>query len=502
MSTSPERRRPFLPRESRRLRVADCIVVDKKSLIKAQIGAGVGNLMEWYDVGVYGYLAVTITKVFTEGMDPKFGLLVTLLGFALTFLVRPIGGMILGPLGDKIGRRKIMFFTIGLMAACTFLIGCLPSAHTAGIWSVVLLYLLRMAQGFSTGGEYSGALTYVAEFSPDRSRGFWTSLLNSGSMLGFALGAGVVAGTTSLTESLSGDTAMVDYGWRIPFLFSLLLGIAAIAFRSHLDESPSFELAKEKEETEILDPLFQRQPLSQILRRYWPMILVGLALISADGASQYTLTSYMPTYLDTEVGIPPVHAAIASVGVLILQALLLPVFAGMSDRIGRRATYTMAAVTNLILLVPAFAIVQIGEIWSLYVALTLVMLPSTLFLCMNAAIMAELYPTASRHGAVGFTQNLATSLFGGTVPLVAQLLINLTGNSFAPAFYVMFFSAVALVATFFMRESARRPLLGSVPVVMSVAEAEALVGGQDTNENIDTSTMLLVPLPATTDDKA
>ncbi|MHA6804736.1 MFS transporter [Salinifilum ghardaiensis] len=484
-----------MPQGRRRLREEDCIVLDKPKLIRAQVGAGVGNFMEWYDVGVYGYLTVTMAQVFTAGMDETLGLLVTLFGFAVSFLVRPLGGVILGPLGDKIGRRKVMFFTIALMAAATTLIGLLPGSGAIGAWAVVLLYLLRMVQGFSTGGEYSGASTYIAEFAPDKNRGFWTSLLNSGSQLGFAAGAGVVAATSGIASHFWGPDAMVNGGWRVPFLVAFVLGIIAIALRSRVSESPTFEAAQEKTAEQAADPMFVRHKLPGVLKHYWPQVLIGIALIGADGASSYTLTSYMPTYLETQVGIATFHTALATVVILVLQALLLPVFGRMSDKLGRRPVYLMAAVGNLLLLLPAFALMNLGATWSLYVALALVMVPGALFLCMNAAIMAELYPTASRYCAVGFVQNIAVSLFGGTVPAVSQLLVQVTGNSYAPAFYVMFFSLIAVVAALFMRESAARPLRGSVPVVASGEEARELVDGQDADERLDTSTMLLAPLP-------
>ena len=314
MSDSSRRSRPRPA--SRRLREEDCIVLDKPALVRAQLGAGVGNFIEWYDVGVYGYLAVTLTQVFTAGMDERIGLLVTLLGFAVSFLVRPLGGMILGPLGDRIGRRKVMFFTIALMAAATTLIGLLPGAAAIGAWAVVLLYVLRMLQGFSTGGEYAGAATYVAEFSPDKSRGFWTSMLNSGSQLGFAAGAGVVAATTGIAESYWGPEAMVDGGWRVPFLVASVLGVIALLLRSRIEESPSFVASQEKTPEQAADPLFARHRLPGVLKHYWPQVLIGIALIGADGASSYTLTSYMPTYLETQVGISAVHTAIATVGAL------------------------------------------------------------------------------------------------------------------------------------------------------------------------------------------
>ncbi|MFE4835396.1 MFS transporter [Arthrobacter sp. NPDC056691] len=495
MSDYPSTQLPTAPKTSRRLRTEDCIVVDKRDLRKAQIGAGVGNFIEWYDIGIYGYLALTMTSVFTEGMDQRTGLLVTLLGFAVSFIVRPLGGMVLGPLGDRIGRRKVLFFTMALMASATTIIGMLPTAGQVGLWVLVPMYLLKMLQGFSTGGEYSGAATYVAEFSPDRHRGFWTALLNTGSQLGFAAGAAVVAVTTIITTSVWGETAMLDGGWRIPFLLALPLGLLAISLRKRIPESPSFEAAQEKADVENTNPIFVRQNLANIVRLYWPQILVGIALIAADGTSSYMVTSYMPTYLETQVGMATVYTAVATVVILLLQALIVPVVARWSDRIGRRPVYAVAAVGNLVLLLPAFALMHVGEVWSLYLALFMVSLPSAFFLALTGAAMSELFPTASRYGGVGLTHNLAISLFGGTTPLVSQILVEVTGNSYAPAFYVMFFSAVALLALLKMRESAARPLLGSVPVVASHEEAAALVDGQDTDERIDTATMLLAPAP-------
>ncbi|MFF1831975.1 MFS transporter [Paenarthrobacter sp. NPDC058040] len=498
MFEKSETQRSAAVRDTRRLRSEDCIIVDNSELRKAQIGAGVGNFIEWYDIGIYGYLAVTMTSVFTEGMDERMGLLITLLGFAVSFVVRPLGGMILGPLGDRIGRRKVLFFTMALMAAATTVIGLLPSAGQVGLWVIIPLYLLKMLQGFSTGGEYSGAATYIAEFSPDRNRGFMTALLNSGSMLGFAVGAGVVAVTTMVTTSQWGESAMRDGGWRIPFLIALPLGIVAISLRSRIPESPSFEVAHEKTATQNVNPIFVRQNLPNILRFYWPQILIGIALIAADGTSSYMLTSYMPTYLETQVGSHAVHTAVAAVVVLVLQAILIPVVARWSDRIGRKPIYTMAAVGNLVLLIPAFALMHVGALWSLYLAMFLVMVPSAFFLALTGAVMSELFPTASRYGGVGVTHNLSISIFGGTTPLVSQILVEVTGNAYAPAFYIMFFSAVALVAVVKMRESAARPLLGSVPVVSSSDEAEALVKDQDNNERLDTATMLLTSEPVGT----
>ncbi|MER7796220.1 MFS transporter [Microbacterium sp. NPDC096154] len=465
----------------------------KRSRIRTAIsGTVVGNFMEWFDFGVYGYLAVTMAAVFTEGLPPEAGLLVTLFGFAVSFLVRPLGGAVLGPLGDRIGRQKVLFLTMAMMAVSTALIGVLPTAAQIGLWAIIPLYLLKMAQGFSTGGEYAGATTYVAEFSPDRRRGFWSSWLDAGSYLGFAAGASTVAVTTLIVESASGAGAMVDYGWRIPFLVALPLGAVAIWFRLRIPETPAYEVADSAGETTVdaADPL-SRHGLIGIFRHYWRQILIAMAIVAATNTAGYALTSYMPTYLENEVGVSNLLAAMATVPVLIVLSACLPLIGRLSDRIGRKPVYLMASASTLVLMLPAFALLQLGEIWAILIALALCTVPVALWVGPSAAALPALFPTASRFGAMAIAYNLSVSLFGGTTPLFSEWLIQLTGNAYMPAFYIMFFGLVAGIAVLPMRESARRPLLGSVPAVETRAEAAELVEGQDDNPLIDTRTMPL-----------
>jgi MHS family proline/betaine transporter-like MFS transporter len=479
--------------EAPRLEVDDVIVVDKKRVRTAIGGTVVGNFMEWFDFGIYGYLAVTLAVVFTSDLPEPWGLLVTLLGFAISFLVRPFGGFVLGPLGDRIGRQKVLFLTMAMMAAATALIGLLPTSSAIGLWAIVPLYLLKMVQGFSTGGEYAGATTYVSEFSPDRSRGFWSSWLDVGSYVGFAAGASAVALTTVVTTAISGDDAMVEYGWRIPFLLAIPLGIVAIYFRLRIPETPSFEqthAAEAAQQSNSDDPM-ARQGLAGIVRHHWRALLIGIALVAATNTAGYALTSYMPTYLETEVGISNLGAAVATVPVLIVMSAALPFIGKLSDRIGRKPVYAIAAGSALLLLVPAFLIMQIGELWAVVVALFLAAVPVAFYVAISASALPALFPTASRFGAMAVAYNIAVSLFGGTTPLFSQALIEWTGNTLMPAFYIMFFAALGLIALLSMRESARRPLLGSVPAVETPAEAEAVVARQDDDPLIDTSTMPL-----------
>lgn len=271
---------------------------------------------------------------------------------------------------------------------------------------------------------------------------------------------------------------MVEYGWRIPFLVALPLGAVAIYFRLRIPETPAFEVIRHAEaELGSRDDPLARHGVAGIFRHHWRPVLVCMALVAATQTAAYALTSYMPTYLEEEVGVSNVMAAVATVPVLIVMSACLPLIGRLSDRVGRKPIYWVAVLGTLVLMVPAFAIMQIGTETAVFIALTMVAIPVAFFVAISASALPALFPTASRFGAMAIAFNIAVSLFGGTTPLISQWLIQATGNTYMPAYYIMFFSVLGGVALLTMEESAGKPLLGSAPTVETREEAEALVGG-------------------------
>ncbi|OMH34175.1 MFS transporter [Tersicoccus sp. Bi-70] len=472
----------------RELTVADVNVVDPPQLRKAVSGTVVGNAMEWYDFGIYGYLAVTMGQVFFPAEDPGAQLLASLAAFAVSFLMRPLGGLVFGPLGDKIGRQRTLAVTMLMMAAGTFVIGLLPSFEQVGVLAPVLLVLMRMIQGFSTGGEYAGATTFVTEYAPDRRRGFLSSLLDVGSYLGFAVGAA----TVSIFQIALGEQGMLDGGWRWPFLIAGPIGLIGLYFRLKIEESPQFEASQAlREKTEAAasssgDAAAEpRLGLVGIVRAHWRELAIAMFLVAAANTVGYALTSYMPTYLTDTLGYDALHGTVLTIPVLIAMSAGIPWTGRLSDRFGRRPVLATAAIATIVLMIPAFSLLAVGELWSTILGLCLVALCVMPYVANLASSLPALFPTASRYGAMGVAYNFAVAIFGGTTPLLVQGLIQLTGQDMVPAWYLMFFSVLGLIAIWRMPETAGRPMLGSMPNVQSEQEAAELVAGQHDNDRLD-----------------
>lgn len=449
-------------------------IVRKRELGRAVRGTFVGNVMEWYDVGVFGYLVVTLGPVFLPEANPATQVIFMLGTFASTYLFRPLGGLFFGWLGDKIGRKRVLFLTLTMVALATFLIGLLPGYATIGIAAAVLLILLKIVQGFSAGGEFTSAVTFISESAPDRKRGFYAAFLDAGSYLGFVLGAAIV----TVLQIGFGQQAMVDGLWRIPFLIAGPLGFIAIYLRMRVEESPHFAalLAEEATQGRVGGgprPALRVNPLRVFAANWKPMLLVVL-LVAAANSAGYAFTSYMPTYLSTVLEHDAVQGNLFSLPLMLLMAVCMPLVGMLSDRVGRKPMLFAASIWVIALSVPAFRLIGGAQPFGIVCGLALIGLPVALYMGTLASTYPALFTTRSRNTSLGVSYNVSIALFGGTAPLVIDSLIRLTGDPLAAAYYLIGMSVVGLVAVCFVPESAGRPLAGSEPNVETELEAHRI----------------------------
>lgn len=461
-----------------RLRRSDITVTDERAVRRAVKAASLGNAMEWFDFGIYSYLAVTIGRVFFPSGNPTIELLSSFATFAVAFLVRPVGGMVFGPMGDRIGRKKVLALTMIMMAIGTFAIGLIPSYATIGFWAPVLLIFFRLVQGFSTGGEYGGASTFIAEYAPDKRRGFFGSFLEFGTLAGYIGAAGLV---TALHAGLGAD-AMDAWGWRVPFLVAGPLGLVGLYLRLRLDETPAFQRleADSARGSEAPDPedSSTRGDLARIFRQYWPALILCVALVGAYNITDYMLLSYMPTYLSDELGYSETHGLVILLGVMVFLMLIINRVGRLSDRFGRKPLLMTGMLGFLFLSLPAFLLIGQGSIPAITSGMLMLGLSLVCLLGTMSAALPALFPTEVRYGALSVGYNLSASLFGGTTPLVITGLISLTGDNLMPAYYAMAAALAGVVSVACMKETARQPLAGSPPSVATEAEAAELVNAQ------------------------
>ncbi|MDQ8727220.1 MFS transporter [Bradyrhizobium sp. LHD-71] len=439
------------------------LVVDEQEVKRAVRATAMGNAMEWFDFGIYSYLAVVLGKVFFPGSGDQ-SLIYSLATFSIAFLVRPIGGFVFGMLGDRIGRRGVLAATIIMMAVATFSIGLIPSYASIGIWAPILLSVARLVQGFSTGGEYSGACTFVTEFAPDRQRGFLASFLEVGTISGFVAGAALVTG---LTAAL-GDAAMESWGWRVPFLIAGPLGIIGLYLRLRLSETPAF--AKMGRQAHARSG---GSRLHEIVIEHRRAFLLCMGVVLALNVTNYLVLTYMPNYLSQTLGYDTTHSLFLALLTMLVMLVAIPFVGRLGDRIGRRPVLMAACVSYLVLSLPALWLLQQGYIVAILAGLLILGLCQTLFIGTTPSTLPAMFPTAIRYGGLSIAYNVSASLFGGTAPLVAEWLVRTTGNDYMPAYYAMLAALIGLLAVLLMRETSGQPLEGSAPTI-SADEANGL----------------------------
>ncbi|MDN5771113.1 MAG: MFS transporter [Microlunatus sp.] len=416
--------------------------------LRKVVGASfIGNFVEWFDYASYGYLAITIAAVFFPPGDPQTALLATFALFAISFLVRPIGGFVWGSIGDRVGRRTALAWSILIMAGATFCIALIPGYGTIGLWAPAILLLLRVVQGFSASGEYAGASSFLVEYAPPNRRGLYAAVVPASTATGLLLGSLIAALLTGLLST----EQMQSWGWRLPFLIAGPMGLIGRYIRTKLEDTPVFrELASEES--------VEATPVKGLFRNYWKVLLIAMGAVLLNAVGFYILLSYMPTYLATEVGIDPTQAYLATtlgllsyIGFILLTGLA-------SDRFGRRRMLILASVTFIILTVPLFLLLDTG----IFLIILAVQILLGGLLTLNdgtlPSFLAELFPTRVRYSGFAVSFNLSNALFGGTAPFVATLLIQLSGSDLAPAFYLVAAAFVTLVAVAVAKETSKAPL--------------------------------------------
>ncbi|OON76946.1 glycine betaine/L-proline transporter ProP [Streptomyces tsukubensis] len=465
-------------RRNPRLRRTDITVTDEAAVKRATKAAALGNAMEWYDFGIYSYLAGTIGNVFFPSGNDTASLLQSFATFAVAFLVRPFGGMFFGPLGDKLGRKKILAITMIMMSIGTFAIGLIPSYDSIGWFAPALLVLFRLVQGFSTGGEYGGASTFIAEYAPDKRRGFYGSFLEFGTLAGYVGAAGLVVVLTTLFN----DSSMEGWGWRIPFLVAGPLGAVGLYLRMRLDETPAFQKmeAGKVHTSEAADAVetSAKGDLKKIFVKYWPALILCIALVGAYNITDYMLLSYMPTYLSDELGYSTNHGLLILLLVMVLQMVIIHYVGRMSDHFGRKPLLMAGMIGFLVLSLPAFLLIREGNVLAISGGLVMLGLSLVCLLGTMSAALPALFPTNVRYGSLSVGYNISASIFGGTTPLVITALISVFDSKLVPAYYAMGAAVVGVIAVLCMKETANLPLEGSPPSVETREEAEELVQAQ------------------------
>lgn len=423
--------------------------VDPATLKKVICAAAVGNFVEWFDFAVYGFLATTIAAQFFPSGDASAALLKTFAVFAVAFAFRPLGGIIFGMLGDRIGRKRVLAMTILLMAGATTIIGLLPTYAAIGVMAPVLLTLIRCAQGFSAGGEYAGACAYLMEHAPRTQRAWYGSFIPVSTFFAFACAA-VLA--YALESSLSAE-AMGSWGWRVPFLVAAPLGVVGLYLRWRLDETPAFQAVSQEHAV-------AHSPLRETLRTHGAAICCLGAFVSLTALSFYMFTTYFATYLQVAGGLSRATALLVSVIALLFAAASCPLAGAFSDKVGRRATVVTTCVLLLVVVYPSFMMASSGSFTASIIGVMLLATGAVLSGVVTAALLSETFPTRTRYTGSAITYNLAYTIFGGTALLMATWLIGMSGSNLAPAFYLMAISVMALAGGLALPETSRISLHG------------------------------------------
>lgn len=418
----------------------------EKSYFKIAVSGMVGNILEWYDFTLYGYLAVIMAQLFFPSENQVASLLASFGAFAVGFFFRPLGSVMFGYIGDKHGRKTALVISMMLMAIPTFLIGLLPTYQQVGIIAPAALVFLRILQGLSTGGEYTTSVSFVVEHAPQHRRGFFGSINLLGAVIGIMFGSLVGAFLTSALDK----EQMFQWGWRVGFLAGIVLAAVGVYIRRKTHETPVF--------LEIAEKTSNHNPLVKTLRDHYRELAVAVILSSLQGVAFFLLFMFMPTMYSKFLQIPMSVALFINTAAMLVLVILIPVMAHFSDRIGRKPFLYVSTFLYMVASPLLFFMITTGDMLKIVLSHVTFSLISSMFMSILPTVLIEIFPSDVRNTAFSVGYNISLGIFGGTVPMVATYLIHKTGWLVSPSIYLSAVAGVVLFTVFFIEESYKKDL--------------------------------------------
>ncbi|MCM3088464.1 MHS family MFS transporter [Bhargavaea ginsengi] len=425
-----------------------------KDMRRVLIASLVGSSIEWFDYFLYGTVAALVfNTMFFVAEDPAIGLILAYASFALSFFIRPLGGVIFSHIGDRIGRKKTLVLTLSLMGIATFAMGLLPTYYAIGIWAPILLITLRLIQGLGIGGEWGGAMLLAVEYAPKDQRGFFGSVPQMGVTIGMVLGTLALSVMTLLPED-----AFMSWGWRVPFLLSALLVIFGLWIRKGIEETPSFK----KVQAEGSAP---KVPLVHTLKHHWREVLIAVGAKVVETAPFYIFGTFVVSYATSNVGHTNSEVLNAVMVATIITTILIPIMGKLSDKVGRKPLYIWGAVGMILFAFPYFWMLHEGSNIMMFLAtiigLGIIWAPITAVL---GTMFSEIFSAEVRYTGITLGYQIGAAVAGGTAPLIATALLMQFNNSYVPvALYIIFTAVVSLVAIWAVRDRSNQLLDEEAP---------------------------------------
>ena len=418
------------------------------SVRRVIVASLIGTSLEWYDFFIYGTAAALVfNKLFFPSFEPLVGTLLAFATYAVGFIARPLGGVVFGHYGDKLGRKNVLVVTLLMMGIATFAIGLMPTHATIGVWAPIVLVALRFVQGLGLGGEWGGAVLMTLESGDDRRRGLNASWPQVGVPIGLLLANGVL----SLMGGITSDAAFLSWGWRVPFLLSGLLVVVGLWIRLTIAESPLFQ-AVEAEDTKA------RTPIVEVLRTYPRQVLLAIGARVGVDVAFYTFVLFSTTYIATYLGLPRSYALNAVLVAAAVQVFLIPWFGHLSDRFGRRPVYLFGAVGAAVWVFVFFALLDTGSFLLILLATVVSLVFHAAMYGPQASFIAEMFPTRVRYTGASMGYQLAGILGGALAPIISVALLDRFDTSLVVSLYVVLVLAVTAVCVLLSPETSRLDL--------------------------------------------